>query len=168
MKKGNDNIIKLHDKLYSRILESFLFSKVTYCPHLIVGRLNQEIELDKALDELRNLNESFEIIIDKIYIENIDSMEHSTIEFSFDLEQVFNIRKVIIDTFFQGQGIGSALIKDCLEYAKEHNVRKIFLWVLEKNYNARKVYEKFGFKADDVTKFEDGTTELLLRYKLEM
>ncbi|WP_077858954.1 GNAT family N-acetyltransferase [Clostridium sp. BL-8] len=78
------------------------------------------------------------------------------------------MRKVIIDTFFQGQGIGSALIKDCLEYAKEHNVRKIFLWVLEKNYNARKVYEKFGFKADDVTKFEDGTTELLLRYKLEM
>ncbi|OOM78841.1 2'-5' RNA ligase family protein [Clostridium sp. BL-8] len=86
MKKGNDNIIELHDKLYSGILESFLFRKVTYCPHLTVGRLNQEIEFYKALDELRNLNESFEIIIDKIYIENIDSMEHSTIEFSFDLE----------------------------------------------------------------------------------
>ncbi|WP_238916797.1 2'-5' RNA ligase family protein [Clostridium sp. YIM B02555] len=86
VKKGNDNIIELHDKLYSGILEYFLFRKVTYCPHLTVGRLHKESEFDKALDELRSLDESFEIIIDKIYIENIDIMEHSTIEFSFDLE----------------------------------------------------------------------------------
>ena len=86
VKKGNDNIIELHDKLYSGILEGFLFRKVTYCPHLTVGRLNQQIEFDKALDELSCCDESFETVIDKIYIENIDIIEHSIIEFSFDLE----------------------------------------------------------------------------------
>lgn len=86
VKKGNDNIIELHDKLYSEILESFLFRKVTYCPHLTVGRLEQQIEFDKALDELGCNGESFQAVIDKIYIENIDSIEHSTIEFSFNLE----------------------------------------------------------------------------------
>jgi 2'-5' RNA ligase len=86
VKKGNDSIIELHDKLYSGILERFLFRKVTYCPHLTVGRLNQQIEFDKALDELSCYDESFETVIDKIYIENIDIIEHSTIEFSFDLE----------------------------------------------------------------------------------
>lgn len=86
VKKGNDNIIELHDKLYSGILESFLFKKVTYCPHLTVGRLPNQIDFDKALDELSSYDESFETVIDKIYIENIDIIEHSTIEFSFDLE----------------------------------------------------------------------------------
>jgi 2'-5' RNA ligase len=86
VKKGNDNIIELHDKLYSGILESFLFRKVTYCPHLTVGRLSEQIEFDKALDELGYCDETFEAVIDKIYVENIDTLEHSTIEFSFDLE----------------------------------------------------------------------------------
>lgn len=86
VKKGNDNIIELHDKLYSGILRSFLFRKVTYCPHLTVGRLQLQIDFDQALDELSCYDETFETVIDKIYIENIDIMEHSTIEFSVDLE----------------------------------------------------------------------------------
>ncbi|EHJ00574.1 hypothetical protein CDLVIII_4036 [Clostridium sp. DL-VIII] len=86
VKKGNDNIIELHDKLYSGILERFLLRKITYCPHLTVGRLHQQIEFDKALDELSCYDESFEIVIDKISVENIDDIEHSTIEFSFDLD----------------------------------------------------------------------------------
>lgn len=86
VKKGNDNIIELHDRLYSGILEPFLFRKLTYFPHLTVGRLQLEIEFDKALDELNCYSESFETVIDKIYIENIDTTEYSTIEFSYDLE----------------------------------------------------------------------------------
>ena len=86
VKKGNDNIIELHDKLYSGILRSFLFRKVTYCPHLTVGRLQQQAEFDKALDELSCCGGSFETVIDKIYVENIDKLERSKIELSFDLE----------------------------------------------------------------------------------
>jgi hypothetical protein len=86
VKKGNDDIIELHDKLYSGILENFLFRKITYCPHLTVGRLGQQMEFDRAIDELSCYDESFEIVIDKLYVENIDILEHSTIEFSFDLE----------------------------------------------------------------------------------
>ncbi|MFT8352696.1 hypothetical protein [Clostridium saccharoperbutylacetonicum] len=50
--------------------------KVTYCPHLTVGILEKEIESDKALDELSCCDQSFEIIIDKIYIESIHIIEH--------------------------------------------------------------------------------------------
>lgn len=86
VKKGNDNIIELHDRLYSGILDSFLFRKITYCPHLTVGRLDQQIEFDIALDELSHYDEVFETLIDKIYIENIDIIERSAVEFTFDLE----------------------------------------------------------------------------------
>ncbi|WP_291637999.1 2'-5' RNA ligase family protein [Clostridium sp.] len=62
VKKGNDNIIELHDKLYSGVLEKFLFRKVTYCPHLTVGRVFEEKEFDNAVDELSCYNENFEAV----------------------------------------------------------------------------------------------------------
>lgn len=85
-----------------------------------------------------------------------------------DIENSIEIFELYIDTFFQGQGIGNILIKNCIEYAKKQSIKKIFLWVLEKNYNARKFYEKHKFKKDNITKFEEGTSEILLRYKLEI
>jgi len=48
--------------------------------------LNEQIEFDKTVDELSCYGESFETVIDKIYVENIDIIENSIIEFSFDLE----------------------------------------------------------------------------------
>jgi putative acetyltransferase len=85
-----------------------------------------------------------------------------------DTESSIEIYELYVDTFFQGQGIGSILIKDCIEHARKQNIRKIFLWVLEKNYTAREIYKKHGFKTDGASKFEDGTTEIILRYKLEI
>lgn len=86
VKKGNDNIIELHDKLYSGILQNFLFNKITYCPHLTVGRLQEQKEFDNAINELSCFSENFETVIDKIFVENIDIDENSIIEFSFCLE----------------------------------------------------------------------------------
>ncbi|MEN6637537.1 MAG: 2'-5' RNA ligase family protein [Clostridiaceae bacterium] len=86
VKQGNDNIIDLHDRLYSGILEGFLFRKVTYCPHMTVGRVEEKTEFEKALDELGCNVERFETTVDTLYVENIDSSEQSTIEFSYELE----------------------------------------------------------------------------------
>jgi len=86
VKKGNDPIIELHDRLYSGILECFLLRKVTFCPHITVGRVQQQIEFDQAIDELGGVGESFETVMDQVSLVNIDDMEHSSIEFLFDLE----------------------------------------------------------------------------------
>mgnify|MGYP003612882315 CR=1 FL=1 len=86
VKRGNDPIIDLHDRLYQGTLEPFLFRKVTYCPHITVGRLEQQTEFDQALEELAGFSEQFEVEIDRVSVENIDSGERSTIELVFDLE----------------------------------------------------------------------------------
>ena len=86
VKRGNDPIIDLHDRLYQGVLEPFLFRKVTYCPHITVGRLEQQTEFDQALAELAGFSEQFEAEIDRVFVENIDSSERSTIELVFDLE----------------------------------------------------------------------------------
>ena len=86
VKRGNDVIIDLHDRLYSGALEPFLFRKMTYCPHITVGRLEQQTKFDQALEELAGFSEQFEAEIDRISVESIDSHEQSMIELVFDLE----------------------------------------------------------------------------------
>lgn len=86
VKQGNDSIIDLHDRLYQGALEPFLFRKVTYCPHLTVGRIDDQSEFDQALEELASFSERFEAQIGQVYVERIDSKEQSMIELAFELK----------------------------------------------------------------------------------
>lgn len=45
-----------------------------------------------------------------------------------------------------GQGIGSALLRKIIEYAKEHTIELINLEVRSDNRRAIQMYEKFGFR----------------------
>nr|WP_324339393.1 isochorismatase family protein [Ruminococcus sp.] len=70
------------------------------------------------------------------------------------------IVELYVDHFFQGQGVGSELI----EYAKE-NYPVSFLWTIEKNTAAIRFYEAHGFHLTDIKKFEEGTTEYIVKMK---
>ena len=70
------------------------------------------------------------------------------------------IVELYVDHFFQGQGVGAELI----EYAKEHYPVS-FLWTIEKNTDAIRFYEAHGFHLTDIKKFEEGTTEYLVKMK---
>ncbi|RLF76663.1 GNAT family N-acetyltransferase [Thermococci archaeon] len=59
-------------------------------------------------------------------------------------EKVGYIGEFVIDKAYQGHHIGGALMKACLEYLK--GCKKIVLEVGEKNENAIKFYERWGFK----------------------
>ena len=52
----------------------------------IVGRIEERSTFDSALDALGSFHESFEAVIDRVYVENIDPSEQSLIERVFDLE----------------------------------------------------------------------------------
>ncbi|MCR5817262.1 MAG: GNAT family N-acetyltransferase [Ruminococcus sp.] len=48
-----------------------------------------------------------------------------------------------------GKGIGSKLLKRCIDELKLQGFNKILLWVLEENTRARGFYEKNGFLCTD-------------------
>ena len=62
------------------------------------------------------------------------------------------IVELYVDHFFQGQGIGDALI----EFAKE-NYPARYLWALEDNADAIRFYEAHGFHTTDAKRHEAGT-----------
>ena len=72
------------------------------------------------------------------------------------------ILTLYVDSFFWSQGVGSALI----EHAKK-NTRARFLWALEKNDGAIRFYERHGFRRTGDKKFEEGTTEYLVKMARE-
>ncbi|WP_042464131.1 2'-5' RNA ligase family protein [Neobacillus dielmonensis] len=81
VKKGNDNLIELHDRLYSGPLFEFMSRQHTYSPHLTVGRLKNDIEFLTALDVTKPFEESFETIVTEVTSEVIESNGNSIIEF---------------------------------------------------------------------------------------
>ena len=67
-------------------------------------------------------------------------------------------------------GFGRSLCHAGVERAAERGYRKLTLWVLEMNRQAREFYDAFGFRPDDATKIDEGTRERLvaMRYGLDL
>lgn len=68
------------------------------------------------------------------------------------------VKHLYVDPFFRGRGIGGALL--------EHAVKArgaSWLWVLEKNPEARRFYERHGFALSGEKVLEEDTEEYLLR-----
>jgi len=55
---------------------------------------------------------------------------------------------------YRGNGIGSQLLKLVIEYATNSNYRSVRLDVIDINENAKRLYERIGFKVTKVEKFE--------------
>ena len=68
------------------------------------------------------------------------------------------ISKFFVEPVLQNQSIGTQL----LQYVLEHTTAS-YLWVLEKNLNAIRFYERHGFRMTDEKIFEDDTTEYLIK-----
>lgn len=76
------------------------------------------------------------------------------------------ISDLYVEPFFQGDGVGRALLEHCMAVAQGAG-KQLRLWVLEKNGRARRFYEKNGFVMTGGRKEEAGTDEYLVEYEKE-
>ena len=80
VKRGNDEIVELHDRLYAGALRPFLRRDVTYVPHLTLGRLPDAEAFLQALEETERLEDVFETTVTEVVIEAIGRNEESVLE----------------------------------------------------------------------------------------
>ena len=66
---------------------------------------------------------------------------------SFKGSRRLNLENIHVDQRFQGQGIGTLMIKRAIEMGQEKNCRIIQLTTNKKRTEAKVFYEKLGFKA---------------------
>lgn len=96
------------------------------------------------------------------YIENPGKLEHIWVyddEFVKGMIHIDGetIAELYVDSFFANQGIGGELIRFATEQKKCRR-----LWVLEKNADAIRFYEKHGFTLTGARQLEEGTTEYIV------
>lgn len=68
------------------------------------------------------------------------------------------IEEFYVDTFFQNQGIGAALMEFAIT---QYGVNTV--WVLEKNAQAIGFYQRHGFSLTKERELEEGTTEFIVK-----
>lgn len=61
-------------------------------------------------------------------------------------ERPIEILRLYVDSFWHGKGVGPALIKDCIEVARNKGYETIWLGVWERNYKAQSFYQKYAFE----------------------
>lgn len=66
----------------------------------------------------------------------------------FTGEQHAHVNDIVVTAEAEGKGAGKLLLAKADEWAKEKNARWITLNVFDKNFRARKVYEKAGYKIE--------------------
>ena len=101
----------------------------------------------------------------KSYIDNPDELDRIWVyddEFVKGMIHIDEnqILELYVDSFFENQGIGSRLVKFAIEQMKCD-----FLWVLEKNINAIRFYQRHGFVITEEKQYEEGTYEYIVKMK---
>lgn len=91
IQKGSEEIIKLHEKLYTGILEAHYPEWLKYgkfLPHMTVGCLNDDESFKIASNYVKNVDNSFKTIVNEVSVEIIDENEDSIIELNILLNNV--------------------------------------------------------------------------------
>jgi ribosomal protein S18 acetylase RimI-like enzyme len=60
---------------------------------------------------------------------------------------------IAVRTDFRGQGIGSRLLDKLIDHARQNKYERVRLDVIDTNPRARKLYERYGFKAVKTEKY---------------
>lgn len=93
--KGKDELTKLHDRLYTGILEKYkpeFLNTTKFKPHLTIGKIDDNEEFIRALKDTKSFNEVFRMEANKITVEIIGENQESIIESEINLDIELLIR----------------------------------------------------------------------------
>lgn len=104
-----------------------------------------ELQVSKQIEKYKNS------------IDNIWVYDDGVVKGFIQIEN-HEVKKLFVEPVLQGNSIGAKLLKYAIT---EKDIR--YLWALEKNVRAITFYERHGFHVTDDKKYEEDTTEYLVR-----
>lgn len=146
------NVRKAKADDLSRIAEIYIFNnRVNYFPIFKDESFSfGELQVTSLINNYFRKDE----ILNAIYV-----FDDGVIRGFFQINET-EICKIYVDTFFQNKGVGSELLEYAIRKFQADN-----LWALEKNTRAISFYVKHGFHLTGEKKYEEDTTEYLVKMK---
>jgi DNA-binding MarR family transcriptional regulator/N-acetylglutamate synthase-like GNAT family acetyltransferase len=119
---------------------------------------------------LSYLKETFNADIERIWIAEINREFAGCIGLVNDGNKVGQLRWFLVNPSFHKKGIGSQLINSLVQYCKELDYERLFLWTVSDMVTARPLYKKFGFEIKEVQEKKSlwGATLIEERWDLEL
>ena len=99
------------------------------------------------------------------YVNNLDSIwvyDDGVVKGFIQIEKD-EVKKLFVEPALQGKAVGAELLKYAIS---EKNVN--YLWALEKNTKAIAFYKRHGFEITNDKKYEEDTTEYLVRMERQI
>ena len=85
MKKGSDVVGAIHNKLYAEWFKAYDLG-LPYVPHITVGKFERMQECNTAFEDVKDIDNRFETIVDKVSVEMIGEKEESIIVIEKELK----------------------------------------------------------------------------------
>lgn len=77
------------------------------------------------------------------------------------------LSKLYVDKKYRGQGLGRILFDDCLNYAKDNDLKAVYLTVNKNNTHSYDIYKHLGFKVTDAVVSDIGQGYVMDDYIME-
>ncbi|MFE4030338.1 GNAT family N-acetyltransferase [Priestia sp. YIM B13551] len=119
---------------------------------------------------LAYLQDTFNADIERIWIAEINREFAGCIGLVNDGNKIGQLRWFLVNPSFHKKGIGSQLISSLVQYCKERDYERLFLWTVSDMVTARPLYKKFGFEIKEVQEKKSlwGATLIEERWDLEL
>ena len=78
------------------------------------------------------------------------------------------LRWFLVDTEYQGRGIGRNLMTTAMRFCEEHKYQRVFLWTISTLEAARHLYKEFGFTLMEEKPNDDWTDSTIIEERWEL
>ncbi len=137
-----EDLHKLQEISYETFDETF---KHQNSPKNMNAYLEKAFNLKQLEKELANLSSQFYFMYFNNEVAGYVKVNTNDAQSEEMGDESLEIERIYIKSTFQKHGLGKHLLNRAIEIAIEHNKKKIWLGVWEKNENAIAFYKKMGF-----------------------
>ncbi|WP_334329961.1 bifunctional helix-turn-helix transcriptional regulator/GNAT family N-acetyltransferase [Companilactobacillus sp. HBUAS59699] len=95
------------------------------------------------------------------FIATVDGQRAGTVSLVEAEDGYWQVRWFVVDPAYQGHGLGKKLIKTLIDYAKQHQITKMYLWTVSELEAARSIYRRNGFKLIESKQNHEWKDELI-------
>ncbi|MCR6847725.1 GNAT family N-acetyltransferase [Bacillus sp. IBL03825] len=151
-----EDLHKLQEISYETFDETF---KHQNSPENMNAYLEKALNLKQLEKELANLSSQFYFMYFNNEVAGYVKVNTNDAQSEEMGDESLEIERIYIKSTFQKHGLGKHLLNRAIEIAIEHNKKKIWLGVWEKNENAIAFYKKMGFVQVGADSFYMGDEE---------